>query len=208
MQQALIAPGTRILNAYDKETFVFTHPYEGGTTTRFDVILGRGGSGGGNAIAHIHPQSDETFTVHEGRLIVVIEGVEHVVNAGESATVPAGKRHYFRNGYDGDSRATVAFSNAQQHQRFFLNLAEWTANCPGYFSRNGAVKLLAIALCLNAYRDHLYIAGPPIALQKVMFALLAPVASLAGYRLAFRPRRATPKSAMQIRELDLDVERI
>ena len=46
MREALVPAGTRILNAYNKETFVFTHPYEDGMTSQMDVVLGKGGSGG------------------------------------------------------------------------------------------------------------------------------------------------------------------
>jgi hypothetical protein len=40
---------------------------------------------------------------------------------------------------------------------------------------------------LNAYRNHLYLAGPAIFLQKLIFAALAPVAWLKGYRLQVPP---------------------
>jgi hypothetical protein len=44
-----------------------------------------------------------------------------------------------------------------------------------------------MALMLHTYRGHFYLAGPPIWLQKVMFAALAPVARLKGYRLPLMP---------------------
>jgi hypothetical protein len=40
---------------------------------------------------------------------------------------------------------------------------------------------------LHTYREHLYLAGPPIFLQKFIFALLAPLARLCGYRMAIEP---------------------
>lgn len=187
MRQPLVPAGTRITNHFNKETFVFTHPYDGGASSSMNVVLEKGGSGGGNAIAHIHPKTDEIFTVRRGKLAVVIDGVEHIVMEGQSATVPAGRSHFFRNAHDGETEATVVFVTAQQHQRFFLNLAKWTAEQPAYFSEKGDVKLLAIAMFLDAYRDHLYIAGPPVWLQKIMFSVLAKLGWLAGYRLAVKP---------------------
>ncbi|MBB4123495.1 cupin domain-containing protein [Martelella radicis] len=189
MSGQIVPAQTRITNPFDSETFIFTHPHDGGASTRFDVILGAGGSGGGNAIPHIHPKTDEIFTVRRGRLMVSIDGEEHFVDAGQSATVHAGQAHFFRNAHDGETEATVTFTNAQQHQRFFIDLARLTAEKPHYFSKNGDPKLLTTALKLNAYRDHLYIAGPPIALQKFLFALLSPLAFLLGYRLAVSPLR-------------------
>ncbi|MBR0555135.1 cupin domain-containing protein [Ciceribacter sp. L1K23] len=188
MQTALVPADTRITNHFNKETFVFTHPYDDQPVSRMDVILEAGGSGGGNAIAHVHPRTDEIFTVHYGRLMVSLDGVEHYVEAGQSATVPMGVPHFFRNAFDGETRATVTFTNPQQHQRFFLNLALWTENHPTYFSNNGEVKLLAMALGLHEFRDHLYVASLPVRMQKILFAGLSVVARLAGYRLAVRPR--------------------
>ncbi|MCY1669204.1 cupin domain-containing protein [Rhizobium sp. SL86] len=194
MQQALVTANTHITNAYNKETFVFTHPYDGEDPARFDVILGEGGSGGGNAIAHIHPEADETFHVQEGCLEVMIDGTPHIVEAGHSVTVPKGSAHCFRNAFSGETRATVSFHPPQQQLRFFLNLAMWTAEEPRNFSAKGDAKLLPMALALHAYRDHLYIAGPPIWFQKLLFAVLAPIAGLTGRRLAIKPsvRRQQP----------------
>ncbi|TPP11431.1 cupin domain-containing protein [Rhizobium glycinendophyticum] len=195
MRETLVPAGTRILNAYNNETFVFTQPCEETPTTRFDVVLGKGGSGGGNAVEHIHPHSDEIFTVHSGRVMVMIDGKKHFAEEGQSVTVPKGARHFFRNDWDGETHLTVAFPTAQQHLRFFLNLARWTAEEPAYFKADGSVKLLAIALALNAFRDHLYISGPPIGVQKLLFAALAPVARFLGYRLAVKPRAARTPAA-------------
>lgn len=189
MREALVPAGTRILNAYNKETFVFTHPYEDGAMSQMDVVLGRGGSGGGNAIPHIHPQTDEIFTVNSGRVMVMIDGREHYASEGQSITVPKGASHFFRNASSGETHLTVTFVNAQQHLRFFINLARWTAEQPTYFKPDGSVKLLPIALCLHNFRDHLYISALPVAVQKLLFAILAPIARLAGYRLAISPRR-------------------
>jgi mannose-6-phosphate isomerase-like protein (cupin superfamily) len=197
MREALVPAGTRILNAYNKETFVFTHPWEEGTSSRMDVVLGKGGSGGGNAIPHIHPETDEIFTVKSGRVMVMVDGQEHFASEGQSITVPKGASHFFRNAFDGDTHLTVTFVAAQQHLRFFLNLARWTSECPAYFKADGSVKLLPIALGLHAFRDHLYIAGPPVLVQKLLFAALAPVARLLGYRLAVKPRAALRPTAKQ-----------
>ncbi len=199
MREALVPAGTRILNSFNKETFVFTHPYEDTISSRMDVVLAKGGSGGGNAVAHIHPETDEIFTVNSGQVMVMIDGQEHYASEGQSITVPKGASHFFRNVFDGDTHLTVTFVTAQQHLRFFLNLARWTSEQPDYFKPDGSVKLLPIALCLNAFRDHLYISAMPVIVQKMLFATLSPVARLMGYRLAVGPRSAS-------RHVDLEHE--
>ena len=86
----LIAPGTRLVNAFNKETFIFHDPREGLPFAEFQVALGTGGSGGGDAVEHIHPESDEHFTVRAGVLKVMIDGVTTIAGAGETVTVPRG----------------------------------------------------------------------------------------------------------------------
>jgi hypothetical protein len=39
-----------------------------------NVVLGKGGSGGGNAPVHVHPLAEERFLVTSGRIKVVFDG--------------------------------------------------------------------------------------------------------------------------------------
>jgi hypothetical protein len=182
-----IVRGTRLRNSFNKETFVFSGPPDEPDVARFGVILERGGSGGGNALVHVHPGADEHFAVTRGRIKVVVDGREQIVEAGGTAIVPRGRPHYFANVGEGDAEMEISFTPAQQHLRFFANFAMLTVQQPSWFSSAGDPKFLLIALVLHTYRDHLYLAGVPIRLQKILFAALAPVARLAGYRMAIEP---------------------
>ncbi|MEQ1695107.1 MAG: hypothetical protein ABL901_04625 [Hyphomicrobiaceae bacterium] len=117
----------------------------------------------------------------------------HIVGAGEKITVPRGTPHYFANASEETMTATVSFFPPQQHLRFFRNFAMLTQQRPQWFSAKGDPKLLLIALVLDAYRDHLYLAGPPIWLQKSAFAILARVARWRGYALSVTPRSSDPR---------------
>jgi quercetin dioxygenase-like cupin family protein len=174
-------------NAFNGETFIFPDIPHNANMTGFDVVLEQGGSGGGNALVHVHPIADETFKVRYGRIAVVINGKEQLVGPGQSATVPHGAPHYFRNAGKERAEFTVAFSPAQQQRRFFMNFARLAERRPQWFSAKGDPDLLLIALVLHTYRNHLYLAGIPIILQKILFALLAPIAHLRGYRLEILP---------------------
>jgi quercetin dioxygenase-like cupin family protein len=187
LSRPLIAPHTSITNAYNKETFVFTDPVERADLARFDVILAEGGTGGGNAVPHIHPNADETFFVHSGRVKVVINGTEHFGAAGETLVVPRGQPHFFANAHAGETRLTVSFSPGQKHLRFFLNLAAMTAVSPRCFSPQGDARLLSMALALHAYAGHLYLADRPVPVQRALFAVLAPIARLLGHRMLVPP---------------------
>jgi mannose-6-phosphate isomerase-like protein (cupin superfamily) len=177
-------------NHFNGETFVFDKDNVDPDTSRFDVILQADVSGGGNALAHIHPAASETFTVKSGRLAVVMNGVATLAEPGQSVTIPAGTPHYFKNAIQGQTQATVAFSPAQQHLRFFQNFAMLTETKPQWFSAKGDAPLLLMALVLHRYRDHLYLAGIPVLIQKALFGFLSLFARIRGYRLAIEPKPA------------------
>ena len=175
-------------NAFNGETFIFPDVQNDPMETRFRCILDKGGSGGGNALVHIHPLADETFEVKSGRIAVVIEGYENIVEAGRSVTVTRGTPHYFKNGGDEIAEMVIRFTPAQNHQEFFINFATLVEKKPRWFSAKGDPNFLLITLVLHTYRNHLYLAGVPIILQKFLFACLAPIARLRGYRLEMLPR--------------------
>jgi mannose-6-phosphate isomerase-like protein (cupin superfamily) len=175
-----------VRNAFNKETFIFSGT-DDPEVARFDVILGKGGSGGGNALVHVHPFAEERFVVRAGRIKVVVEGREQLVGPGQEAVVPRGKPHFFMNAWDGDTELTVEFRPPQQHLLFFYNFARLTADRPEWFSKQGDPKFLLIAATLGRFKDHIYLARPPIVVQKILFAVLAPVARRLGYDFELKP---------------------
>jgi mannose-6-phosphate isomerase-like protein (cupin superfamily) len=183
-----IEQGAVLRNAFNKETFIFSGPVDDPDAARFDVVLEQGGSGGGNALVHVHPRADEHFTVKTGRIKVVVDGRERIVGPGECAIVPRGRPHYFANASEGNSEITIEFRPSQQHVRFFANFASIAQNRPEWFSVAGDPDLLLVALTFNTYRDHLYLAGIPAMVQKALFAVLAPIARLRGYRMEIEPK--------------------
>jgi quercetin dioxygenase-like cupin family protein len=186
MDLLLFTPGLTLVNAFNDETFVFTTP-ESTEAAEFEVRLGPGGSGGGNAMAHIHPKTDENFTVRSGRLTVSIDGQIHQLQLGETITIPAGKPHFFRNAHEGDTAVIIRFTSAQHQLRFFLNFATIAQNRPEWFGSKGEPSFLLMALTLHTFKDHFYVAGPPVWMQKMLFATLAPIARLMGYKMVVGP---------------------
>jgi uncharacterized cupin superfamily protein len=67
--------------------------------TRFGVNLVVLGSGGQSALRHWHTQEDEFVYVLDGEVVLVTEGAEQVLRAGDCAGYPAGKPdgHHFVN---------------------------------------------------------------------------------------------------------------
>lgn len=180
---------TILQNAFNGETFIFGPEHQNRGSTSFEVVLQRNGSGGGNALAHRHPCADETFKVRSGCLAVTVDGVVHIVKTGESITVARGAPHFFKNASDGTTEFECTFSPPQSQRQFFLNFGLLAQEHPEWFSRQGDPHFLLIALVLHNFKDHLYLAGIPIRLQKILFACAAPVARMLGYSLKVPPKK-------------------
>ena len=181
--------GTRIRNAFNGETFIFTHMDERADELEFDVFLERGGMLTGTGRQHFHPNSDEEFIVKSGALRLMVDEQWKLLGPGESCTVPRGTPHLFRNGHDGETLFTTKFRPAHNHLRFFLNMSINSANHPDWYDEKGEPPLVLQAMGLHAFYGHAYGAGIPVWFQKLLFAVLSPVAKLQGYSLAMPPRK-------------------
>ncbi len=189
VMEILPPPGTRIRNAFNGETFIFTHLDEDAELFQLDVFLERGGMLRGTGRQHFHPNSDEEFDVRSGILRVMMDGKWHVLKAGDTLLVPRGIPHLFRNGHDGETLFRARFSPAHDFMRFFLNMSLGTANHPDWYDDNGEPSLVLRAQALHAFYGHAYGDGIPVWFQKLVFACLAPIAVLRGYRLSVKPRK-------------------
>jgi hypothetical protein len=125
-------------NGFNDETFIFPNRLDNPHAIYNDVVLGEGGSGGGDGLEHVHPLADETFFVRSGRLKVVVHGVSHFVNPRESLRIRRGVPHYFANAHGGDTEFSVVFDPPQQHRRFLEQNA---------FKRK---RLFTLPLCFDA----------------------------------------------------------
>ena len=139
--------GTRIRNAFNGETFIFTHIDEGASEFQCDVFIEFGGMKTGTGRQHIHPDADEEFIVKEGKLKLMVDGQWRVLVAGERCLVQRGVPHLFRNGHDGETLFTARFTPARQFLRFFLNMSLSTANIP-----NGMMKGVSLLWWLGLWR--------------------------------------------------------
>src|SRR5215204_1840135 len=96
-----VTKGERVRNAFNGETFIFTHVSEETEVVQFDVCLEPGGMLTGTGMQHVHPRADEEFTVISGKLAVVVDGAPRMLEPGQSLNVVRGTPHYFRNGHEG-----------------------------------------------------------------------------------------------------------
>lgn len=136
--------------------------------------------GGAVAGEHVHPSIDEWFTVLEGKVGFRLDGLESVAPVGERLHVPPGTAHDWWNAGDGEARVIVEVSPAARFEEAVLNTFGLARD--GKTNSKGMPNLLQVALFAREFEDVLYFTRPPRPVQRVLFAVLAPVARLLGYR--------------------------
>lgn len=117
---------------------------------------------------HVHPRQEEAFTVLEGAVRFTSGKHVEVVRPGGSHVVPAGTAHGW--GPDGDEGARVRIvftppgSTAHFFETYFALAREGKVNA------KGLANPVRMAQMGSTY--DVYLAGPPIALQRPVFAAL------------------------------------
>jgi mannose-6-phosphate isomerase-like protein (cupin superfamily) len=137
------------------------------------------------AAPHVHPRLQETFEIREGTFTFVIDGENREVRPGEGATVPAGAPHaWWNSGHEEEGVAVVEFRPALKAEEFFetfFGLAKDGKVSP----KTGLPNLLWLAVILRSYSDFIYLAKPPLAVQRAIFTPLAAVGRLLGYGVPY-----------------------
>jgi quercetin dioxygenase-like cupin family protein len=127
---------------------------------------------GGNPL-HVHPLQEEHFEILSGTLDVQI-GDEHLsLGEGEEATVPPGTPHRWFNESDREEvRVLGEVRPALNSEVFFETLYGLARD--GRTDESGVPNPLQFAVMLNGlHKGEIYLAEPPVALQKALFALLS-----------------------------------
>jgi quercetin 2,3-dioxygenase len=90
--------------------------------------------------AHVHERSYEALMVLEGRLRVVLDGSEHVLTRGDTASIPAGTEH----AYEGDGHYTKVLTMSAPGGLERLIATAGTATHEHIFGAPAAVDLDAL----------------------------------------------------------------
>lgn len=132
---------------------------------------------------HLHPGVVERFTVLDGELTVRLDGRTSTLLAGQTAEVRAGQWHDWWNGSDRDARVIV---EVEPGQRFALMLETMFGLAQlGHVDDKGMPNLLQMALIGREFGDTVRFKSPPPAVQRVVFAAMAPLAHALGYRATY-----------------------
>ncbi len=131
---------------------------------------------------HVHPLQEEHFEVLSGTFGVQIGDKRRSLGEGEEATVPPGTPHrWFNEDDQQEVRVSVELRPALNSETFFETAYGLARN--GKTDENGVPNLLQPAVTLNGInKGEIYLASPPVAVQKVFLAALAPVGRLLGYK--------------------------
>lgn len=138
-----------------------------------------------NPDEHLHPHQKEVIEVLAGEYAVEFHGTEHRLNEGDQITVPQNTAHRHWN----PTADPVRVAHEHHPARDSAAHAEtmWALAQEGKTNEKGIPNPLQFAVVSNAYPGIAYTTAVPIPVQKAMFAVLAPIGRLVGYRAEVSP---------------------
>lgn len=131
------------------------------------------------AAPHIHPMQEERFMIKSGTIRLQIDGKERLLKAGEEGVIPASTPHVWWNAGQDILEAIVEFRPTLRTQDVLSTIFALARD--GKTDKKGVPNILQIAVILRKYRNDMYLAKPPIAVQRLLFAAIAWIGRLKGY---------------------------
>src|SRR5215203_3728290 len=172
--------GDKLYNPVQGDWIVFGQTAEdtGGELMSGELVVA---PSGGNPL-HVHPLQEEHFEVLSGTFGVQIGDEQRSLGEGEEATVPPGTPHrWFNKDDQHEARVSVELRPALNSETFFETLYGLARD--GRTDENGVPNILQQAVTLTGInKGEIYLASPPVAVQKALLAALAPVGRLLGYK--------------------------
>ena len=176
----MVRAGDVIENKVTGETmrFVLTGRETAGELLRIEMAVRPGGF---VPAEHVHPHQEERFQITSGRITLRIGGQERLYTAGDDIAVPAGTPHVWWNSGADELRVMLEFRPAGRFDEFITTFFAMAA--AGRMNARGLPRdPLQMGVTLAEYRDAIRAVRPPWAVQRALFALLAPLGRLLGYR--------------------------
>ena len=136
---------------------------------------------GGNPL-HVHPLQEEYFKAVSGTLGVQIGDEHRCLREGEEAVIPPGTPHRWWNDSDEEEAHVLAELRPALNTETFFETGYGLAR-DGKTDENNVPSILQQAVTLTGInKGEIYLASPPVAVQKALLAALAPVGRLLGYK--------------------------
>jgi quercetin dioxygenase-like cupin family protein len=174
----MASAGDSIENPVTRDRIIFrqTARETNGALLQFEEIMAASGIG---PPEHVHPRQHERIEVLAGTLGGRVGGRAYQLQAGQHLDIAPGTAHTWWNAGTDDLRLLTDFRPALQTELFFETLYGLARD--GRLNARGMPRFLQIAVLVPPC--DMFLAKPPVPLQRALFALLAPVARMRGYRL-------------------------
>lgn len=175
-------PGDIIENPVIGDRIVFrrTRDETDGELLEFELYAQPSASG---PPRHVHRHSEERFEVIQGQLRVEVGDQVMSFGEGEAFTVAPGVAHTWWNDGETEARVQVRLQPEAGMEAFLETMYGLAKD--GKTNAQGLPNLLQLAVTASAYRDASYVTTPPLIVQKLLFAVLAPIARRLGYRAEY-----------------------
>lgn len=128
-------------------------------------------------VAHVHPNQSEKFEINSGRLKIWIDGKTQLLKPGQTITVEKGLPHNWCNESDIDSIDMILTFMPGLKTEIFFEQFFGLAN-DGKTKPDGQPTFMQVVAMAKEYE--IYVASPPVILQKILGSILGPVARLMG----------------------------
>ena len=126
---------------------------------------------------HFHPSGAHRFSVLSGEIHLRVDGEHRIIRAGESATVPAGARHFQWNPCDAEAVVVEELRPAARIHEFFSVLFRLAQD--GRTDAKGFPTPLLAAALFSEFADTIRAASLG---TRLFLSILAPIASALGSR--------------------------
>ncbi len=144
--------------------------------------------GGAVVGEHLHPVTEERFTVVSGKVGFSVDGRREVAEPPRQLVVPPHTPHDWWNAGDETAHVRVEIRPAARFEEMIGTLFGLARD--GKTDAKGRPHLLQLALFALEFDDVLRLTRPPRFVQQTLFTVLTPVARLLGYRGTYPAYRA------------------
>jgi len=131
---------------------------------------------------HLHRGQQESFEIRHGQVTVQAGREQHALGPGDRFAVAPATPHTWWNSGPDEAVLLAEFRPPGQMQSFFETFCGMAAE--GRCNSQGSPPFLQIAASARWW--DMYLAGPPVTLQRALFAALGPLARLRGYRASYQ----------------------
>jgi quercetin dioxygenase-like cupin family protein len=133
---------------------------------------------------HYHPYQEEDFLIIKGQMTLRMDGKIMILRAGDSLHIPPNTPHSMWNNSGTEAIVNWKIQPALDTEYFFETTVGLAVDSK--LKENGRPKLFESVLMVNRFSKVFRLSKPPYFVQKIVFAILTPLAYLLGYRPAYK----------------------